>query len=477
MSRMRTRGTGAAAWLVSGILLISVLVPVARAQEATGKVDTRGDVAAQIRTLEMMISGDVPAERQAVVLRWLADLYVRSNEIDRAQRAYERLLSFFPNDVGTNNAYARFLIDHRHNFVRADSTLRAAIGWDRSASTHSPYLGDTYALLARSLREQKRCEDGITAADHALDLLNQASAEDALRVKAGCLLDLGRHDQARDAYLKLIGATGASRADDVNAFIALEAGAKHQVDAKRVEHEIQEAVEAARDARRKTAAAEGASIVELDGVDHVRLEGTLRGAPAERAILIVPDVDEQRALYTPYAQLLSLDGAATLTIDLRGQGDSRCDSLPDYEDMSPDQRDHLPDDVATAYRFLRARTKLDDEHMAIVTSGNASAIVERALHDDGLAPAVVHLSPVFDPTDRDVTSALSFRPPRPALVVASTEDVYAVRSVQLFAQSADSSLATRRVYEDAGHGIDILRDPGRFADISRWLDGVLGTGH
>jgi tetratricopeptide (TPR) repeat protein len=457
----------------AGLLVLCLAIP-AEAQDSTGTVDTRGDVANQIRTLEMMIGGDVAAEKQAVTLRWLADLYVLAGRLDDAQRAYERILVFYPNDVASNNAYAEFLLEHKHNPARADSTLRAALAWDRAAPVHSSYLGRTYALLARALRDRGRCDEALTASEKALGLLDEDSAEDALRVRAGCLTDLGRRDDAHAAYLLLIGETAASRADDVNAFIALASGPNHRVDAATVQGEIAAAIDSARANRRKAAAAEGATIVELDGADHVRLEGTLRGNGKDAAILFVPDIGERRVLYTPYAQLLSIGGITTLTIDLRGQGDSRCDTLPDFEHMSPDQRDRLPDDVATAYDFLRTRTRLPETHIAIVASGEASEIVERALHDHALEPAVVHLSPIFDPADRDLASALSFHPPRPALAVASREDVYAVRSLELFAASVDSGLADTRVYDAAGHGVDLLRDPGRFDAISRWLDRVLG---
>jgi hypothetical protein len=107
--------------------------------------------------------------------------------------------------------------------------------------------------------------------------------------------------------------------------------------------------------------------------------------------------------------------------------------------------------------------------VAVVAAGDACAVVERAIHEHNLAPAVVYLSPVFQAEDRDLLSAWSFRPPRPAFVLASGEDVFAVKSLRLFQDSVASESTHTRVYQAAGHGLSLLREPARFADVEAWL--------
>ncbi len=459
-------------WLAAAGLVLAAIAHVAGAQDSTGSVDTRDAVEQQIRSLEMSFDNDAAANRQAVLLTWLADLYTTVGRLDDAERAYGRILEFFPNDVGTCTTYARFLITQRDNPARADSMLARVIAVSSQLDVPPRGLGEANALRALALHDLGRCDDALAACDAAVALLDEGATEDALRIRAACLAELGQRKKAEEAYLDLIGLTNRSQPRDVNAFITLAASSKGRVDAAAIDARIDRAIEQARERRRDAARAEGARIVELAGEDGVRLEGTLRPGTTQTAVLLVPDLDERRATYTPYAQLFSLDGTAVMTVDLRGQGDSRCDSVPGYPALSADDREHLPGDVAAAFRFLRRETGLDDEHLAIVASGVVCGVVERALHENGLSPAVVYLSPAFDPADRDLASAVSFRPRRPVLLVAGKEDIYAVRSLAFFSESSGTTVTTR-VYDSAGHAAGILRDPAHFADVDSWLETTL----
>jgi hypothetical protein len=459
------------------LALVAVLCASSvRGQDSSGTIDTREGIDTQIRNLERLIGGDVAAEKQAVTLRWLTDLYMSIGQFDRAASAFEQILVFFPGDVATSNAYAAMLLDRRHDPAGAEKVLGAAIEWSGASATPPPFLGRAYALQARALLELGRRDEALQAADRAVAMLDEDAAEDAVRVRARCLADLGRRDDARAAYLSLIGSTGDSNPDDDAALIAL-LSASTPVDAAAFDRAVAGAVRDARRARADAARAEGAAIVELKGEGGVRLEATLRRGKSPAAILFVPDLRGRRSAFTPYAQLFTVDGVTTLTLDPRGHGDSRCDSIPSYDLMPARQRDQLASDVATAWRYLKDKVGVEVDGIAIVAEGGACTTVERAIHEHGVVAVVVHLSPLFTADDRDLTAALSFRPPKPMLAVASDEDAFAMQSLWLLDEAGKDAAAgrngarptvTTRVFRFSGHGVQLLRDPANFAVVSTW---------
>lgn len=457
----------------TALVLLAAFAPPATAQDSTGVVDTRRDIAARIQELQQQVGGDESAEQQSVVLLWLADLYVSAGRLDDAAAAYEQVLTFFPFDPAATNAYARFLLDQRGDPEHAEKILHDALANANALDSPPPYIGQTYALRARALRALGRCEDALSPSDNALALLDTDAAEDALRIRAACLAETGRRDQARQAFLDLIGTSGGSNADDVSSYIALLTATSGHVEAAGVKQDIAGAIERARAERRADARAEGAEIVELRARDGARVEATLRKGDGARAVVFVPETGERRATYTPYAQLLALDGVTTLTVDPRGYGDSRCDSLPDAALFTDDQRARIADDIATAIQYLRDERGIATADIAVVSAGDGVGYVERARHENALAVATIHLSPILNPDDRAVAAALSFRPPRAALVLASGEDVYAVRSLGYFRTAAGDDSVTTRVFRSAGHGVSIIRDPARYRMMADWIEQTL----
>ncbi len=442
-----------------------------------GVVDNRADVSRRIKELEAMVGGDEPAEQQAVSLLWLADLYVAAGRMDDARRAYEQILVFFPFDPAATNAYATFLMEKTNDPAHADSILADAIANAEALPSLPSHIGRTYALRARALRALGRCAEALPPSDRAIALLDEDAAEEALRVKAACLAETGRRDEATAAYSRLIGENGGSNPDDVSNYIALLTATNGSVSAEVVRSTINRAIETARDNRREWAMLEGAQIVVLTAKDGARLEATLLQGDSARAVLFVPESGGRRTSFRPYAQLLSLDDATVLMLDPRGHGDSRCDSLPDAALLSEENRAKIADDIAVGILYLRDELEFPPASIVVVSEGDGSGFVERARHENGLAVATVHLSPVFDPADRALATALSFRPPAPALLLASREDLYAVRSLGYFMEVTDGENAATRIFSAAGHGVSLLRDPARYLVMSEWLDAVFAPGH
>ena len=216
-------------------------------------------------------------------------------------------------------------------------------------------------------------------------------------------------------------------------------------------------------------------MVELSSSDGVILEGTLRRAPGPGAVLFVPDLRGSRLAYTPYAQLLFIDDITTLSVDPRGHGASRADSLLSYDDLSEYHRARLIDDIGTAYRHLRS-LGFRDEHIAVVSEGSGCALVEKAMQEEKATPAVTHLSPEFDPRDRDLIHAITFHPDLPVLVFFSDEDIAAMRSTQIFRETRKRSQLRTRMLRDAGRGLDLFRrNQEALEEFQEWARRTINT--
>lgn len=451
------------------VFALSCLFAGAVQAQSGGTVDTRKSTQDQIARLEFLLKGDTPPDKQTVYLRWLADLYTLSGDLESAQRSYVRVLDVDPYDVATANLFAAFLLDKRRDAKGALKVCETTTGWGSKAQPAPLYLGQTYALQARALRDLGRYQESIAAVEKARARLDPDTAEDALRTQGLSFKALGKTAEATSVFEELVGLTGGSNADDTNALIALETAKHGSINAGAFRKRMAALVEKARQQRAEDIRREGAEMVVLDGDGHVRLEGTLRRGKGTGAVVLVPDLGGRRSAFTPYAQLLSLDGLTTLAIDPRGHGDSRCDSLPSFTQLSADQRDKIPSDIAAAQRYLRDVLKIPANRIAVVAEGSACGDVEHAMHDLGLGSIVVHLSPIVDPLDRDVASALKFRAPRPTLLVVSDEDVFSVQSVNSMRELRAKDPFEVHTVHGAGHGVGILHEPEHYAWVSTWI--------
>jgi hypothetical protein len=393
--------------------------------------------------------------------------------IDDAETAYERMLGLFPRNIGYWNQYAKFLIEIRDAPERALEATGSAIAWASHMPSPPPQLGLTYAIRARAFEANESARKPCWR--RTRPRRSRRTAAEMPATRARCLSTLGREAEAKDALLRVIGDTGASDPEDRNALIAMLTKGKKPVDARDVQRMVDAAIDDARQRRRERFARENASMVELEGDGRVRLEGTLRRGDGPAAILFVPDYGGRRSTFTPYAQLFTLDGYTTLTLDPRGHGDSRCDSLPSLNLLGHRHQAQFPADVATAYEYLAGLQGIDGARVVIVAAGWLCRDVEIAIHEHNMKPIAVHLSPVFDKTNLDLASGFSFRPPRPALGLASEEDMFAVQSLHWF-QAAVPSGVDVKIYEAGGRGASILRDPAHFAEIDAWLRDALGPG-
>jgi hypothetical protein len=94
-------------------------------------------------------------------------------------------------------------------------------------------------------------------------------------------------------------------------------------------------------------------MVVLEGSGHVRLGATLGVARATPPSCSCP-ISEAGVRLSRRTRSLALDGFTARRRSARA-GDSRCDSLPSFTALTADQRDHIPDDIATAAHLRSAQ--------------------------------------------------------------------------------------------------------------------------
>jgi tetratricopeptide (TPR) repeat protein len=458
-------------------LLAAALCPRAAAQqEHEGIIDFGESTKDQIAYIEMTLRGsDMSAEKQSVMLLWLAELYALAGDPDGVEWSYKRILGFFPYDVGVMNSYAQFLLETRHQSQRAESLLVAASQWGRYTDARSLNRGRTYELLALVEMEKGDYDAAVRHANIAIELMDEESSVGARRVLARTLQRSGKLDQAAQAYIDLIAIERGAVREDINE-LKLFIGQTEGYRAEDLNDLIDRAV-ADRDAeRRRLAQAEGAELVSITSSGGVVLEGTLRRRNGPGAVLFVPNLGGTRAVFTPYAQLLGIDGVSSLSLDLRGQGGSRSDSLLSHDTLPLRDANLLPADVAAGFQYILDELRIESGRILIVTEGHACSVVEKAIRRSRLDAPVAHLSPVFPPGDRDLSDALAFHPDRPILVFYSSEDLLSLRSASYLKKTKDFRQLKVRAFKEAGHGVDMLRrDTTALTEFQEWVREVVGT--
>ena len=160
---------------------------------------------------------------------------------------------------------------------------------------------------------------------------------------------------------------------------------------------------------------------------------------------------------------LASNGIAALAIDLRGHGDSgagRFDTTSFTGALA---------DVRAAVRYLMVRRDLVNGRIGVAGAsvGANLAVLEAA--DDPVVRSLALLSPGMDYRGLRIEAAVRAYGSRPALVVASAEDYYAVRSARQIAGLGPGTREFQQL-EIAGHGTVMLeRRPDLVDALVDWF--------
>ncbi len=206
--------------------------------------------------------------------------------------------------------------------------------------------------------------------------------------------------------------------------------------------------------------AEGASRVSFRTDDGVMIAATWYepGARSAPAVILVHMLNKSRRDWESVASRLASEGIGALALDLRGHGEST-------GNVDPADYSTLVRDVAAARRYLATRGDVMQSRVGIAgASIGANLALLVAAADPGIASLAL-LSPSLDYRGLRAEAAATKYGGRPALLVASDDDPYAVRSVHDL-QKAGKGTREAVVLSHAGHGTVMF---ARDEDLARTL--------
>lgn len=201
--------------------------------------------------------------------------------------------------------------------------------------------------------------------------------------------------------------------------------------------------------------------------DGVAIAAELRPAASGRpapGVILVHMLTRTHDDWQPLAGRLSDAGLAVVAIDLRGHGASGAATAGDPEDMSASVLD-----VKAARVFLTGHADVCSGRIGIAGAqvGANLAILEAAY--DPLVRSVALLSPGIEYRKVRADAAMRKYNERPALILASTEDSYASRSVRELS-TMGAGIRDLRLVTGAGHGTVMLaRQPDLIGVLVDWF--------
>jgi dienelactone hydrolase len=185
------------------------------------------------------------------------------------------------------------------------------------------------------------------------------------------------------------------------------------------------------------------------------------GARSAPAVILVHMLHKSRRDWESVASRLASEGIGALAFDLRGHGEStgslQAGETPDYT--------ALVRDITAARRYLASRPDVLQSRIGIAgASIGANLAVLEASADAGIASLAL-LSPSLDYRGLRIEAAMKKYGSRPALLIASDDDPYAMRSSKDL-QKAGSGTREIHVLSHAGHGTAMF---GNDPDLARTL--------
>jgi dienelactone hydrolase len=211
------------------------------------------------------------------------------------------------------------------------------------------------------------------------------------------------------------------------------------------------------------AAFAGTQRVTIRTDDGVSLAGTWYepGSRQAPAVILIHMLHRTRHDWDAVATRLASEGIGALAIDLRGHGES----TGGLDGGDSAEYSALVRDVTAARRYLASRSDVQQTHVGIggASLGANLAVLEAAA--DTTIASLALLSPSSDYRGLKIDAAMKKYGSKPALLVASDDDPYALRSAKDL-QKSGGGIRELLVLSRAGHGTVML---SRDADLARAL--------
>ena len=202
--------------------------------------------------------------------------------------------------------------------------------------------------------------------------------------------------------------------------------------------------------------------VQLRASDGVALAATVYDAPSvpAPAVVLVHMLTRTKEDWRPFAERLQAAGFTAVAMDLRGHGRSEGASAP---------ASAMALDVQAALTWLAGRPDMGSGAVGIVGASLGASLALLAAADAPGVRAVAMLSPALDYRGVRIDAAARKYGARPLLLVASSEDPYALRTLRALA-GKDQPGRELRVSAVVAHGSHLLeRDADLAAALVDWL--------
>ncbi|MEI6668340.1 MAG: alpha/beta hydrolase [Acidobacteriota bacterium] len=205
--------------------------------------------------------------------------------------------------------------------------------------------------------------------------------------------------------------------------------------------------------------------VSFSARDGVQITGSLflpdkRPAPA---VIVLHMMTRSRHDWDGAAPKFTEAGVAVLSIDFRRAGQPAIDA------KGNDDLADLVLDVEAAKAYLAARPDIAGSRIGIAGASVGANVAVMAAANDGSVKSLALLSPSLEYRNLRMEPALKKYGSRPALLVASSEDPYALRSARGMVAMGDGPRELR-VLSGAGHGTTMLnRDQDLASALVDWF--------
>ena len=202
--------------------------------------------------------------------------------------------------------------------------------------------------------------------------------------------------------------------------------------------------------------------VQLRASDGVALAATMYDASSTQApaVVLVHMLTRTKEDWRPLAERLQAAGIAALAVDLRGHGQSEGSAAPSSA---------MALDVQAAVSWLAGRSEVIAGAVAIVGASLGASLALLAAADAPAVRGVALLSPASDYRGVRLDAAGRKYGRRPLLLVASSDDPYALRTLRALAGNGPPS-HEQRISGVAAHGSHLLeRDPDVATALVDWL--------
>ncbi len=397
----------------------------------------------------------------------LAIHHARAGRPEIASSWYERALRADPDDPDLLNRLGYHYASAGMNLDRAVEVLELAVRLaeernypERRQGMIKDSLGWAYRMRGDLPRAVALLEEACRLAP-GVPILREHLAE--------TYRALGERDRALEIFLDLyVEGRGSERRhrESIEALAAIDGPGAVQRTARRIQRRLQEI----READRRTAESDGATLVVLNGADGQPIVGSLYRpvSPADRpskppddrgAVLLLHGLGSDRGAAVPTARLLARRGLFVLALDMRGHGASVSERLAtpmQFSDRLDASLANAQQDAVLALQYLRALPGVDRERLGAGGEGLGGLVALGSLGQ--VAPARSTALVILSPWGQ----AAAYRPllehlgSNSVLLVAGRDDPSSSGTI---AALAEESPAIEGMTVPGGKkGFDLLRE-------------------